>query len=233
MSMLADDMVYHVLNRGNCRMDIFEKPEDFASFIKLLEQARRKYPSVRILGYCLMRNHWHLVLWPKHAEDLPRFMGWLSGTHVRRWREHRGNVGQGHLYQGRYKSFAVQEDEHLLVVLRYVEANPLRAGMVAAAEHWLWSSLVCHGGMDGYRVSLCPWPIDRPRDWAKKVNAAIDEKMLKRLRTSIARGSPLGDVQWMDRVVRRLGLESTIRDPWRPAKKGRVTGRADSKHPPE
>src|SRR5947209_20451824 len=101
--------IYHVLNRGNCRMGIFEKDGDFAAFLKLLEEGRVR-SGMRVLGYCLMDNHWHLVLWPRKGEDLSRFRGWVSTTHVRRWREHRGNSGEGHLYQGRFKSFLVQDD---------------------------------------------------------------------------------------------------------------------------
>jgi len=214
----ADDCIYHVLNRGNCRMDLFSKPSDFAAFIRLLEQGRRRYPGVRILGYCLMHNHWHLVLWPKVGVDLSRFMGWISTTHVRRWREHRGNVGQGHLYQGRFKSFIVQEDAHLLTLLRYVQANPLRAGMVKRAEDWPWSSLGYGAGAEGVRVELSPWPVDRPRQWTKLVNSALGEDVLERIKKSVLRGRPLGDDQWVRRVVARHGLENTVRDPWRPKK---------------
>ena len=117
-----DGGIYHVLNRGNCRMDIFSKPGDFQSFLKLLEEGRRHH-GMRILGYCLMDNHWHLVLWPRHGRDLSRFMAWVSTTHVRRWREHRRSAGEGHLYQGRFKSFLIQDDRHFLTVLRYVEAD--------------------------------------------------------------------------------------------------------------
>src|SRR5882757_9939423 len=108
---LLDDQIVHVLNRGNCRMNLFDKTGDFAAFLALLEEARRRFPSVRILAYCLMHNHWHLLLWLTRGADLSRFIAWLSSTHVRRWRAHRGNVGQGHLYQGRFKSFIVQSDD--------------------------------------------------------------------------------------------------------------------------
>src|SRR5574340_852580 len=100
----VDDGIYHVLNRGNGRMDIFKKPEDFAAFVKLLEEGRRRH-AMRILGYCLMHNHWHLVLWPRRGTDLSKFIAWVSTTHVRRWRAHRVSAGEGHLYQGRFKGF--------------------------------------------------------------------------------------------------------------------------------
>ena len=120
-------------------MDIFTKPGDFESFIKLLEEGRRRF-NMRILGYILMDNHWHLALWPRRGPDLAGFMQWVSTTHVRRWREHRGNVGQGHLYQGRFKSFIVQNDAHLLSLMIYIESNALRARMVKHAEDWPWSA---------------------------------------------------------------------------------------------
>jgi putative transposase len=229
----ADNQVYHVLNRGNCRMNLFDKEQDFAAFVALLEEARRRFPSVRILGYCLMHNHWHLVLWPRVGTDLSRFMGWLCTTHVRRWREHRGNVGEGHLYQGRFKSFVVQPDDlHVLLVLRYVEGNPLRAAMVKRAQDWPWSSLGNAPGARGARVQLTELPVDRPRDWEAVVNAIPSERELTALRTSVKRGRPLGDEKWTRRVAERLGLQSTLRDPWRPRKPPAPRTRQTHRKPP-
>ena len=81
---------------------------------------------MRLLGFCLMPNHWHVVLWPFEDGDLSRYIGWVTNTHVKRYREHYHDRGAGHLYQGRFKELPVQDDYHLLTVLRYVEANPLR-----------------------------------------------------------------------------------------------------------
>ncbi len=213
----VDGEIYHVLNRGNCRMDIFTKPGDFQAFLKLLEEGRRRH-SMRIMGYCLMDNHWHLVLWPRTGQDLSKFIGWVSTTHVRRWREHRDSSGEGHLYQGRFKSFLIQDDSHFLTVMRYVEGNALRAGMVERAEAWPWSSLGGAAGSDQTKVQLAGWPVEKPRRWAERVNEMLDEPTLGRLRQSIARGRPYGDEKWTARVARRYGLESTLRDPWRPKK---------------
>ena len=225
-----DDQIVHVLNRGNCRMNLFDKPGDFAAFIALLEDARKRFPAVRILAYCLMHNHWHLVLWPRPrggGADLSRFVGWLCSTHVRRWRTHRGNVGLGHLYQGRFKSFVVQHDElHALTLLRYVEANPLRARMVKRAQDWDWSSLGRGLGTGNVRVELNDWPIDRPRNWFATVNELMPESTVERLRTSIRRDRPFGTDAWTKRIAKRLGAESTLRDPWRPRKKS--TGKRSS-----
>ena len=127
------DLVYHVLNRANGRQPLFEKDGDYAAFERVLAEACQRVP-MRILAYCVMPNHWHLVLWPYLDGDLSHFMGWLTLTHTQRWHAHHHTVGHGHLYQGRFKSFLVQQDAHLLAVCRYVERNALRAGLVERAE---------------------------------------------------------------------------------------------------
>ncbi len=132
--------VFHVLNRGNGRMRIFDKDGDYRAFETLLSESLNRF-RLRLLCYCLMPNHWHLVLWPRADGDLGRFMQRLTTTHVRRWHLHRHTVGHGHLYQGLYKSFPIQQDEHFLTVCRYVERNPLRANLVERAQDWHWSSL--------------------------------------------------------------------------------------------
>jgi putative transposase len=122
-------LVYHVLNRANGRMALFDDDGDYAAFERVLAQACERV-SMRLLAYCVMPNHWHLVVWPQRDGDLSRFMNWLTLTHTQRWHTHRQTVGTGHLYQGRFKSFVVQTDEHLLTGCRYVEGNALRAGLV-------------------------------------------------------------------------------------------------------
>jgi len=99
---------YHVLNRGNARAEVFHKDADYAAFINLFEPACDRVP-MRILGYCLMPNHFHLVLWPHKDGDLGRWMQWLMTSHVRRYHRHYG--GSGHVWQGRFKAFPIQEDD--------------------------------------------------------------------------------------------------------------------------
>lgn len=129
--------VYHVINRGNQRATVYHSPPDYAAFLQLVERADERIP-MRLLAYCLMPNHFHLVLWPHEDGDLSRWMQWLLTAHVRRY--HRVLGTSGRVWQGRFKAFPVQSDGHLLAVLRYVEANPLRAGLVRRAEEWAWSS---------------------------------------------------------------------------------------------
>ena len=214
----ADDggMVFHVLNRANARATIFGKPEDYAAFERVLSEALDRV-DMRVLSYCLMPNHWHLVLWPRRDGDLSKFMGWLTLTHTQRWHAHHRTTGTGHLYQGRFKSFPLQDDEHFQTVCRYVERNALRAKMVRRAEAWLWSSLWHRQQRDEYaqRV-LSAWPVPRPRQWLQQVNHSQPDAEVSALRRSVNRGAPFGDADWTKRIVKRLGLEVTIRPRGRP-----------------
>ena len=128
----------HLINRGNARRRVFRKDRDYEAFIKLLGDANERLP-MRIIGFCLMPNHFHLVLWPHGDGDLSRWMQWLLTAQVRR--HHRHYHGSGHVWQGRFKAFPIEQDEHLATVLRYVERNPVRGNLVERAEQWRWSSL--------------------------------------------------------------------------------------------
>jgi len=209
-------MVFHVLNRGVARMQVFEKAGDFQAFEQVLCEALSEAP-MRICAYCLMPNHWHLLAWPERDGDLARFMQRLTITHVRRWQEHRHFVGLGHVYQARYKSFPVEEDDHFLAVARYVERNALRANLVVRAEEWRWSSLWrrCQGSSEEKAV-LTAWPVDEPADWVERVNRADNGKELEGLRRSVQRGRPYGAPEWQRQVAKRLGLESAYRSAGRP-----------------
>jgi putative transposase len=209
-------MVFHVLNRGVARMQVFENAGDFQAFERVLCEVVQQAP-MRICGYCLMPNHWHFLLWPERDGDLAAFMQRLTITHVRRWQEHRHYVGLGHVYQGRYKSFPVEEDEHFLAVARYVERNALRAGLVLRAEEWRWSSLWrrCQGSSEEKAV-LTAWPVAPPADWVERVNRADNGKELEALRRSVQRGRPYGAPEWQRQVAKRLGLESAYRSAGRP-----------------
>jgi putative transposase len=158
--------VYHVLNRANARMAIFQKEADYAAFECILTEALEHVPGLRLLAYCLMPNHWHLVAWPRHDGELSDFSHWLTLTHTQRWHAHYHHVGTGHLYQGRFKSFPVAEDEHFLNVCRYVERNALRAGLVARAERWRWCSLWQRQQRQNLdKWFLSDWPIAEPAGW--------------------------------------------------------------------
>jgi len=208
--------IYHVLNRANARMGIFNKDEDFEAFEKILEEANKKY-SVGILVYCLMPNHWHFILRPEKGGDLNKFMQWLTLTHTQRWHAHYHLVGHGHLYQGRYKSFLIQKDEHFLQVASYVERNALRAGLVKEAQDWKWSSLQRRErGTLKEKELLAPWPTPISENYLDYINRPEPEKELELIRESIAKNRPFGEISWVDKMINKFGLEMTLRRPGRP-----------------
>ncbi len=211
-------LIYHVLNRANARLPIFEKDGDYDAFERVLEEAVDRY-GTQLLAYCLMPNHWHLVLQPQKDGELSRFTGWLTLTHTQRWHAHRHSSGSGHVYQGRFKSFPVQDDYHFLTVCRYVERNAVRAGLTKRAEDWRWCSLYrWQRGTAKEKGLIASWPVRRSPDWIGHVNSIQTEGELAALRKSVQRGCPLGDSVWSSQIVARLGLESTLRPQGRPRK---------------
>ena len=207
-------MCYHAINRGNGRAELFRKEDDYAAFVRLVEEACERLP-MRVLAYCLMPNHFHLVLWPHGDGDLGRWMQWLLTSHVRRY--HRHYHTSGHVWQGRFKAFPIEQDEHLIAVLRYVERNPLRANLVERAEDWIWSSLAWRA--QGKRPAmLAKWPVACPRNWIDYVNRPQTDAELAALQRSIDRGTPFGDDRWQRRIATRLGLEASLRPRGRPGK---------------
>jgi putative transposase len=207
-----------VLSRANARLTIFDTDGDYEAFELILSQAVER-TATRLLAYCLMPNHWHLLVWPRTDGELSKFVGWLTLTHTQRWHAHRGTVGLGHLYQGRFKSFPIQQDEHYYTVARYVERNAMRASLVRCAEQWRWGSLhrwLRNNAED--RALLAAWPLPRRPSWIEHVNEPLTEPELAAVRRSVNRGRPFGDVSWSDDAVRRLGLESTLRPRGRPSK---------------
>jgi putative transposase len=211
-------VIFHCLNRGNDQRDLFAGNGDFAAFERVIEMALEAVPT-RLLAYCLMHNHWHLLLWPRKDGELGAFMHRLTTTHVRRWHRHRQSDGRGHLYQGAYKSFPVQDDGHFLTVARYVERNALRARMVRRAEDWRWCSLWRRErGSPQERGMLSEWPVEAPARWTSLVNSPQNDKEESELLECIRRGRPFGDRPWQSTAAKRMNLQSTFRQPGRPKK---------------
>jgi len=161
--------VQHVINRGNARQQVFRDPEDYEEFVDLLGLVAKRV-DVPLLAYCLMPNHWHLVLLPARSRDLFCYMHWLTSTHVRRTHMRRGTRGLGHIYQERYRTVPVKGEGQFLTLCRYVERNALEAGLVARAEFWPYCSLSCRMTPTADRL-LSEWPVPRPENWLALVNA--------------------------------------------------------------
>jgi len=210
--------VYHVLNRANGKRRIFDHDRDYLAFERVLAEVQDRIP-MRILAWCVMPNHWHLVLWPRQDGDLSNYMRLVTLTHTQRRHAHRGSAGTGHLYQGRFKSFVVQHDAHFFAVSRYAEANALRGNLVRRAEDWRWGSLwrLLRGQAD-QSPAIAEWPVTRPGDWPAYVNHPADTAELNTLRQCARRGRPYGEDAWVASAAEQLGLKCSLQPRGRPPK---------------
>jgi len=203
--------LYHALNRGNLRATIFHKEADFPAFEQILHEALQIY-EVELFAFQLMPNHYHLVLRPLVDGEMNCFMAWIGGTHTMRYHAHYHTGRTGHVYQQRYMSFPIQDDDHFFVVCRYVKRNALRAGLVERSEQWRWGSLWRWVRKpEPEPPLLSPWPMPRLPGWVGRVNEPLSDEELAAVRLSAQRGRPLGDEGWVESIARRLNLESTMR----------------------
>ena len=221
-------IVYHVLNRRVLRLGLFDDRGDYLAFERVLAQAMLRPDAPELFTFCLMPNHWHLLVRPRRDGDLSAWMQWLTVTHTHRWQAHRKTAGSGPVYQGRFKSFPVADDPHFLTVARYVERNGLRARLCRLAQNWRYSGLWLRMAGTGTLTPaerdlagrLCDWPVERPgpRKWLDQVNRPQTAAEVRAVEGSLKRGTPLGPPRWVDRVASTLGLESTLRPRGRPRK---------------
>ena len=205
---------YHILNRANGRAEIFHEAADYSAFLALMARAQERV-NLPILAACLMPNHFHLVVRPTEADDISDWMRWLCTTHVRH--HHEKYKTSGRLWQGRFKSFHIQDDHYLLSVLRYVERNAQRAKLVTRAEDWRWGSLNWHDGKRSPLVLTAP-PMDLPKNWVEHVNIPQTAAELDAIRTSVNRQRPYGDPKWVESQASEAGLEQSLRNVGRPRK---------------
>jgi putative transposase len=212
---------YHVLNRSAGRIALFRRESDYAAFERIMIEAAERFP-LRIVDWCLMPNHWHFMVWPRKAEEVTDYFRWLTHTHAMRWRVAHRSVGWGHLYQGRFKAFAVEEGGPLRMVRRYVQRQALSAELVKRAELWRWASLWARREgseeLKGLLSDESPRLVGGTGDWLEWVNEPLMKRELERLRVSVARGRPYGSAAWVERAVKEMGLEHTVRAEGRPRK---------------
>jgi putative transposase len=184
---------YHVINRGNDRAVVFHSPGDYRAFIELMTDSEARHRP-KLLAFCLMPNHFHLVASPGGPTDLSRWMHWLTTTHAHR--HHLRHGTSGCVWQGRFKSFPIKDDGHLLTVMRYVERNALRAGLADRAQSWPWGSLAWRAdAVADHFLAGTPMPL--PADWTDRVNEPQTPAELESLRNCVNRQSPFGDDQWV------------------------------------
>jgi putative transposase len=209
-------LVFHVLNRGVRRMQLFDRPGDYRLFLDLFRETQRRVP-IRCLAYCLMPNHFHVVLWPREDGEMSQFMFRFTTTHSKRWHLAHGSNGTGAVYQGRFKSIPVCTDGYFLRLCRYVERNPVRAGLTSKCEQWPWSSAGQAAGLGG-RVLLSAWPVDRPQDWSGILNDIERPAETEDVRAAVRRNAPFGPAAWQMRLASRLEISRSLSAIGRPRK---------------
>jgi putative transposase len=217
---IDDDLVYHVANRGNDRQIVFHDDLDHRAFLESLTRTKKRYPF-RLFGYCLMSNHFHLLLRPEAGVRISRVMQSLTVAHTARYHKRYRSVG--HVWQGRFRSPVVQDDGHLWTVLHYIEANPLRAGMVSDPDDYPWSSYLAHalGRDDPLVTPLADWcdlgddESARRSVWRSRVLSALPDDRLGSVRESLRTGRPFGSSEWAS------ARQQSLRPGWQRRPRGR------------
>ena len=204
-----------MINRGNNQQDVFRKPEDFNAFLAALGNLKERKPF-ELYGYCLLNNHLHLLIRPLET-TISRLMQSLLVSHTQRYHKH--YQSGGHVWQGRFKSPVIQNDEHLLTVFRYIEANSLQAKIVDQAENYPHSSYRAYGLGEPNELldrlityeEFSPYAKVRQRRWAGQVHLPLDTEMLDSIRRSTSSGQPFGSKTWVKRLAKKLDLDLTVR----------------------
>jgi putative transposase len=194
-------VAHHVTQRGNRRQQVFFTDDDYAEYRALIAQSCSA-AGVAVWAYCLMPNHVHLVLVPADASGLRAA---LADAHRRYSRRINFREGwRGYLWQGRFASVAMDEP-HLLACVRYVELNPVRAGLVARAQDWPWSSAAAHlAGRDDLLAQVAPLR-DRVDDWPAFLAQGLDDDARDAIRRGERTGRPLGSDAFIAEIEARSG----------------------------
>jgi putative transposase len=217
--------VFHVMNRSAKQLTLFESPADYDLFLGVLQEAESVCP-IRLLEYCVMPNHWHLLVWPERDDQLTPFMRWITGVHAQRWRRARGQIGKGAVYQGRYRWVAVQGGQHYDIARRYIRQNPVRAHMVDLPCDWPWSSASC--APVNARPSLTQGPLSLDPHEQEPGDALLSQPIAERMRAGLRGGQPFGEPQWGRALEVRRWLMAVLEAHSRPLADRRLENRNKS-----
>lgn len=210
---IAAEGIYHIINRGNMRMKVFDDQDDYEYFLELLKSRALK-EKIAIHAYCIMPNHFHLLVSLMYEGNLSRWMHLVMTSHVRYY--HKKNKTSGHIWQGRYKSFIVEKDSYYSSTIRYIEANAQRAELVKQAQEWEYGSL--YERVSTSRNMLCEPLLELGDDWVNFVNQPMRIYEIQKIRNSVNRQAPLGEEGWQIEVAAQYGLLSTLQEQGRPRK---------------
>jgi len=207
---------YHVINRGNNRATVFHDNAEYAAFIGLISDAQERIP-LELFAACLMPNHFHVVVRPTSRDDIGHWIHWLLTTHSHRY--HLRHATTGRVWQGPYKAFPIEQDGHLLTVLRYVERNAVRAGLVMRSRDWNWGSAAWRHGPRHLNRLLTQAPVKIPSDWDDFLDEPRTTLEAEALRACVNRQRPFGTDEWIQAAPECQGFDSSGRPRGRPRKR--------------
>ncbi|MBU4423823.1 MAG: transposase [Gammaproteobacteria bacterium] len=213
---------HHIIQRGNNRQVIFADRQDFETMLALLADNAQKF-AVAVHAYVLMDNHFHLLATPATAEALPLMMQAVGRSYVRYFNQRHGRSGT--LWEGRYRSTLIETERYLLACMVYIDLNPVRAGMVAQAGAWSWSSYAHYLGQRIDKLvtphalywALGNTPFAREAAYAELVQAGIGSGEQAALTDAALRGWALGDADFVAELQKKSPRRATKAKPGRPA----------------
>ena len=207
------------MNRSAKQLTLFDSRAEYDLFLDVLAEAETVCP-IRLLEYCVMPNHWHLLVWPERDDQLTRFMRWITGVHAQRWRRARGQTGKGAVYQGRYRWVAVQGGQHYDIARRYIQQNPVRARLVDCPGDWPWSS--ASSEPVAVRPALTRGPLSPDAHQQVLSNRLLTDEAARQMRASLKNGQPFGDPQWSRALEVRKWLVAVLEAHSKPLAAGRI-----------
>lgn len=199
---------HHIIQRGNNRQTIFTTVADYEFFLALLDENAKKF-DVALHSYVLMGNHFHLLATPQTDTGLPQMMQAVGRSYVRYFNDLQGRTGT--LWEGRYRSTLIQTDRYLLACMAYIDLNPVRAGLVAEAKDYAWSSYGHYAGLRTDKLitphslfwSLANTPFGREAAYAEMVHAGIKTDQQAALTQSVLSGWVLGEKDFVANLQKK------------------------------
>lgn len=206
---VAPDYPHHVVQRGNRRQQVFFRDSDYEDYLRFLKEYSEKF-QLKIVSYCLMPNHVHLIVIPQRHDSLASAIGdthqkYTKMVNLRQdWR--------GYLWQGRFSSYVLDE-RYLYTVLKYIFLNPVKAGIVKKAEEYKWSSLRHHLERDGKYFLDDDIIIDMIADWKTLLYDDLSDLQIKLFRKHENTGRPLGEIKFIEKLEKLLGVSFKRKKP--------------------
>ena len=183
---LIPGQVYHLCNRATEKVKLFSNEGEYRVWMKTFREAMQHYP-LDVYAYCVMPNHWHLLASCRDGKLISRALKWLGATHAIRWRKMSESTGRGAVYQSRYRCHLVRGNQIFLLVARYIERNPVRAGLCENPMNWTWSSC----GQPDLGIRLATWPTPKPENWRVFLDSGGNAAEEFKIRSALLTGRAL------------------------------------------